>query len=912
MYLIQVLLLAFCYFVAGQASFSLSVAHNIVTLVIFCAEGFALAAVILFGKRLWLGIFLGQFLLAVCNGLSHPLAIGIATINSCEAIIGWYLFRHFALQTSFNTMRDIIGLIGLIFLILQPLSASLGHLLLWLTGVIESSHLAISWLSWWFGNSLGQLLITPLLLSFFHAYHNLTFQWYKAYILIILVLPLSVLLIAKVLFSSISLLFALSIPLVILIAATNSVALVNITIFVIASTALVLTKQMQGIFVQDQQVLLLDLNIYLLGIILTGQIIAALLSEHRQIQIAQQQAFARLQKIATQLPGVVFQFRMTNHGQFHVPYCSEGTEAIFELTTEEIMNDVNSVFRLVHSEDYPRYMSSIYESARDLSLWRCQFRIQFTDGSLHWLEGNAKPEAETDGSILWHGFISDITERKQVEIELHNAKEIAIAANQAKSEFLANMSHEIRTPMNAILGFSAVLNDLITDTTQRYYLNAIHRSGKTLLQLINDILDLSKIEAGKFTLQYTPVSVRALLADVGIIFSQKARDKNVDFSISIADNLPEFLLLDEIRLRQVILNLVGNAVKFTMRGFVKIRVSVNFIHSTLVNLHIEISDSGIGIAKDQQEKIFSAFTQQDNQNVMFGGTGLGLSICKRLSELMNGTIHVTSKIGHGSYFTLNLQAVAVTKFAPQQQITSVSALPLNFRAARILLVDDLPINRELISSYLDDFHELVLVEAENGQQALSLAKQQVFDLILMDRRLPDENGDRVCEKIKALPEYADIPIIMISASVVNLANAQPPVFYQMQLNKPINKTDLLAALRLFLAPHEQTQKTTPAVNTLDSKPPPLTPDPEKYPALQALLEPYQYNIQQINQSGGFDMSELLDIAEQLLRIAKHYQYHALDDWAAILKEQVQLFDIPHLSKTLTRFDELLKQLNQGL
>lgn len=560
-----------------------------------------------------------------------------------------------------------------------------------------------------------------------------------------------------------------------------------------------------------------------------------------------------------------------------------------------------------YREDYATLMKRVLSG----ETMQMGYEIIGLKGGRRWIETHAVPMAESDGNLVHLAVSRDVTAHKKAENELRHAKEIAIAANQAKSEFLANMSHEIRTPMNAILGFSEILNNLVKDSTQLYYLDAIYRSGKTLLQLINDILDLSKIEAGKFTLQYAPIAIRSLINDIQIIFSGKAQEKGIKLLIVVDEKLPDMLLLDEIRLRQVLLNLVGNAIKFTQQGFVKISISPNFITAEKINLHIAIYDSGIGIAKDQMEKIFLAFTQQDNQSIVFGGTGLGLTISKRLSKLMQGTISVESEIGKGSCFTLTLNAVDVVSHTVNSihHTPTLSIINIPFQPAKILVVDDNQINRQVIKTYLDTYPELELTEAENGAQVLALITQSHFDLILMDKIMPGENGNIVCEKIKALPEYTNVPIIMITASVLKIY-PQSPVFYDLKLNKPLNKTELIHAMQSFLPLEDNTNTIK---STLTTKTPEVIADKrmdtEKLSALLNIISShYQERLKDFSRSDGFEIDVLIEIAEELQELATQYHCNLLLDWANTLRKQAQLFDIPNLVQTLKKFDALLAQL----
>ena len=420
LYLLQVLLLASGYFIAGQASFSLSVTHNIVTLVVFAPEGFALAAVILLGKRLWLGVFLGQLLLALYNHLSVELALDIACINSFEAVLGGLLFKRFALNSHLSRLRDVLGLWLLIFGVLQPFSATLGNLLLWQGGVISDENLLNAWLSWWFGNSLGQLLITPLLLCFAQrkadSFKNILAQtqW-----LLLILIPINIIAFFSVSFSSNTLVAAITTLLLTFIAAKSDMFMVTLGAVLIAVTTLFFTKlQIANHLISLDSELLFDLNVHLLGTALIGQFVSVLLTEHQQALNNQREALNRLEKISSRIPGMVYQYRLNADNSSCFPYSSFAIEEIYGLRPEQVQHDASAIFGILHADDYQKIVNSIIQSAKELTPWQLEYRICLENGTERWLWGNAVPEREEDGAILWHGFITDITERKRTEQQL--------------------------------------------------------------------------------------------------------------------------------------------------------------------------------------------------------------------------------------------------------------------------------------------------------------------------------------------------------------------------------------------------------------------------------------------------------------------------------------------------------------
>jgi PAS domain S-box-containing protein len=644
-------------------------------------------------------------------------------------------------------------------------------------------------------------------------------------------------------------------------------------------------------------------------------------------------------KLSQQVPGMIYQFQLLPDGSSCFPYASDGIWDIYEVAPDWVSESSEPVLAVLHPDDYDRIMASILESADTLCPWHLEYRVKLPRKGIRWLSGLSRPEKMADGSILWHGFIADITEqriarneasqikkelesvlasateisiiatdtngmiqmfncgaermlgyrademigkqtaaiihtpaeieqrsreltlergqsivgfqvfvakamqsgqetrewtyvrkdqstlivslvvtlirnaqdeisgylgiaeditqRKQTEQAMREAKEAAEALVRSKSEFLASMSHEIRTPMNAIIGLSflALNKELTADT--RDYLEKINGASNSLLSILNDILDFSKLEAGEVSIEHHLFNLDTLVDNLSALFVDRAAEQRLDFNIAITPDVPRNLIGDSLRLQQILVNLLGNAIKFTQQGAVTLNISVAHNDPAHVQLLFCVIDTGIGMSDADINKLFKPFSQVDGSITRrFGGTGLGLAISQTLLQKMGGQFLVASTLGQGSCFSFELMfdvssLASDCKTAPA---TSAFAFDNLLAGKRILVAEDNLINQQVIREILT-LSGITVEMANTGKEALTLLEKGSFDAVLMDVHMPEMDGFEATQFIRSQARFATLPVIALTAGVTKEERGRCMASgMNAFIAKPINPKTLFSTL----------------------------------------------------------------------------------------------------------------------
>jgi two-component system sensor histidine kinase/response regulator len=475
---------------------------------------------------------------------------------------------------------------------------------------------------------------------------------------------------------------------------------------------------------------------------------------------------------------------------------------LFEIDKNRFGATYEAFLGAIHPDDRDRVSQSYAHSLESRTPYEITHRLRMSDGRIKWVHERCASDFDAEGKPLRSvGTVQDVTAQKLNEAALIEAKQSAESASRAKSEFLANMSHEIRTPMNAVIGLTKLVLDTELTPRQQDFLTKAHTSARALLGILNDILDYSKIEAGYMSIEQIPFGPEQVLEHVADLFGAEIEEKGLKLLFEIAPDVPAEILGDPLRLTQVLTNLVGNAVKFTERGEIHVKVEVAERNSATQQLCFTVSDTGIGLSRAESERLFQPFTQADGTTTRkYGGTGLGLSICQRLVELMDGEIFASGVEGQGAAFVFTIQAgVALSpgKTQPPAQAGAPSdkvKFPQSLRGVRVLLVEDNALNRAMAAEFLK-LRGASLTLARHGGEAVERPKSATFDAVLMDLHMPVMDGLEATRLIRELPQGESLPIIAMTAAVLRADRDRCAAAGMVDfIAKPIDPDDMVRVL----------------------------------------------------------------------------------------------------------------------
>ena len=592
-----------------------------------------------------------------------------------------------------------------------------------------------------------------------------------------------------------------------------------------------------------------------------------------------------------------------------VLYISPNLEKNLGISVEKYTKSPMEVLRYIHPEDRSYVVPQLneYRKMKRDSI-DLQFRVILENEALKWLwykentifDSNHQP-------VRYAAVMTDITASKQAEQQLKEAKEEAERAYRSKSVFLANISHEIRTPMNAVLGFTDLLYSRITDPVLKGYLNSIRSSGNTLLNLLNDILDLSKIEADKMRILLSPVNLFSVFDEVKHIFSLKALEKGLDYTFRIDKNIPASLMLDELRLKQILLNLIDNAIKFTEKGEIVVKAKLlDDVHSDEVNLAVTVEDTGIGIPQHLQESVFESFRQQDEQDKKkYKGTGLGLAITKRLVELFEGEIVLTSQPGKGSVFKVILPGIRISE--PIIATGSKTERKIRFEDAAlknkvIVLVDEQKTNRDLIKEVFYR-SEGKIIEGESIESILNLIDQDV-DMCILEMKNPGSVLEDIIliNNSERLKTSTKIGITSTSEFML-----EPKILaaFRTILTKPIR----LEGLVELIDDH---------FNSSDHAKDPQGKDYLEeivdFRVLNEVIKLLKGDLHKKWQSAltTSSFTEIEQFAQIVKEVGTEYRLHTLNSFSDVLTMHVKNFDIDRMNEVLNSYPAVIKELKGNL
>lgn len=501
----------------------------------------------------------------------------------------------------------------------------------------------------------------------------------------------------------------------------------------------------------------------------------------------------RLRQINDSTPGVMWEIHQNENQAPQLSYIGGAFEKIYAVSRERVMEDFSALLEAIHEEDRPRLLRAIQNARRKHSDFSNEHRALRADGQYRWIRSLGQLQTREDGRTVWSGYSFDIQELTELRTELEKALAAAEQGNRAKAQFLANLSHEIRTPMNAILGMTHLTLETDLSPKQFDYLQRIDTSARMLLQIINDILDVSKIDARRLDLEQVEFAIEPLIHRVFDVVGMRAQEKGLELRLKISPQVPRLLIGDALRLGQILINLLGNAIKFTDRGHVELALDLARQNDSEVRLRFAVQDTGPGISAQNQSRLFSAFTQADSSTTRkYGGTGLGLTIARSLARLMDGDISLQSSPGQGSTFSLEARfGIAADAIAKLRQ----AAQP----PRRCLVISDNGIFRELVRSALQHCGHRCL-EASQGDSALALCAEHPIEIVMLDWRLSEGSSGTLARQLSATPGWQG-KILMLGENLRDQAMRQmeTTLNFDAIVAEPVSAQALLDAIQAAYA-----------------------------------------------------------------------------------------------------------------